>query len=72
MRRQPDFVFPKARDRGWWIAIAAALVVHLIILSVEAVGWFWAEGGWFAVAAFIATLLAIAFVAALRLRRIAP
>jgi YNFM family putative membrane transporter len=35
-------------------------------------GWFWAEGGWFAVAAFIATLLAIAFVAALRLRRIAP
>ena len=44
MRRPPDFVFPKARDRGWWFAIAAAVVVHLVLLSVEAVGWFWAGG----------------------------
>jgi hypothetical protein len=26
------------------MAIAAAVVVHLILLSVEAVGWFWADG----------------------------
>ena len=44
MRRQPEFAFPKSRDRGWWIAIAAALVVHFILLRIEAVGWFWAEG----------------------------
>ena len=44
MRRPPDFVFPKGRDRGWWFAIAGAVVVHLILLSIEAVDWFWAEG----------------------------
>ena len=44
MPQQRDFAFPKARERGWWIAIAAALGMHLIMLSVEAVGWFWAEG----------------------------
>jgi YNFM family putative membrane transporter len=33
-------------------------------------GWFWSGGGWNAVAGFIALMLAVAFVAALRLRRI--
>ena len=33
-------------------------------------GWFWAGGGWNAVAGFIALMLAVAFVAALRLRKI--
>lgn len=44
MQRLPDFAFPRSRDRGWWIAIAASVVVHLVILSVKAAGWFWAGG----------------------------
>ena len=34
-------------------------------------GWFWAEGGWSAIAAFAGVLLALALAAALHLQRIA-
>jgi MFS transporter, YNFM family, putative membrane transport protein len=33
-------------------------------------GWFWAGGGWSAVAGFVALILAVAFITALRLRKI--
>jgi len=44
LRRPPEFRLPRRRDRGWWIAIAGSLVVHVVILSVEAADWFWADG----------------------------
>lgn len=44
MRRHPEFLFPKSRDRGWWFAIILSVVVHLFLLSVRAADWFWAEG----------------------------
>jgi hypothetical protein len=44
LRRPPEFRFPKSRDRGWWFAIAASLGVHLVLLSVKAADWFWADG----------------------------
>lgn len=44
MPRPPEFRLPRSRDRGWWIAIAASVVVHIVILSVEASDWFWASG----------------------------
>jgi len=39
-------------------------------LMGSAGGWFWAKGGWTGVAAFVAILLGLALIAALRLRRI--
>jgi YNFM family putative membrane transporter len=33
-------------------------------------GWFWVGGGWTAIAGFVALMLAVAFMTALRLRRI--
>jgi hypothetical protein len=40
----PEFQLPPRRDRGWWWAIAISVLAHVLILSVRATDWFWAEG----------------------------
>jgi hypothetical protein len=42
--RPPEFRLPPQRDRGWWWALAASVVVHVLLLSVRASDWFWKEG----------------------------
>lgn len=44
MSAPPEFRFPTRRDRSWGWAIALSVVAHVLLLSLRASDWFWADG----------------------------